>query len=118
MDEEDDDSALQEGESATPTPRRISINFGRSGRLSDIGIGGGGTSAGGKRLSISRLPAPSSSAAGSGRVSFGGGGGGGVRGRNARDTGFEDARPSSSKSNSSFTLAGVGEHDADLDETF
>lgn len=115
MDEEDDDSALQEAESATPTPRRISIHFGRSGRLSDIGIGGGGTSAGGKRLSISRLPAPTSAAAGSGRVSLGGGG---MKGRNARDTGIEDARPSSSKNNSTSALAGVGEDDADLDETF
>lgn len=117
MDEEedDDDPALQ---TATPTPRRISMNFGRASRLSDIGvgIGEGGTSATGKRVSVSRLPAPTSAAgSGGGRMSFGGGV---VRGLNVRDAASEHPRPSSSKSNSSFVLAGVGKHDADLDETF
>jgi hypothetical protein len=96
MDEEDELGAQQGGgDFATPTPRRTT-----SGRVSDVGTG--------KRLSVSRLPAPSG-----GRLSLG-----------LRDRSNEDGslvRPSSSRSNKS-ALVGVGEQadddDDDDDETF
>ncbi len=99
MDDDDEvTSAIGDGagdgeDFATPTPRRTTFMRTRnSGRASDVG-----SAAGGKRLSVSRLPAPTS-----GRMSFGG---------------VPDGRPSSSKSNQSFAgLMGVGE-DGD-DETF
>ena len=100
VDEEDEPGTMEggggggggEGDFVTPTPRRTT-----SGQVSDVGTG--------KRLSVSRLPAPSG-----GRLSFG-----------LRDRGNEDgafARPGSSRSNQS-ALLGVGElADDDDDETF
>ncbi len=102
MDEDDEPATAATwaaGEdSATPTPRRTAY-----GRVSDVGIGIAGLGAGtGKRLSVSRLPAPSG---GGGRLSFG-----------VRDRGSGEERPGSSRSNTSG-LDGVGEL-ADDDETF
>lgn len=109
MDDEDEPAVWGDGQDgpdvATPTPRRTTF-----GRVSDVGVSGiptpGNGTATAKRLSVSRLPAGSSS----GRMSFGALAAGGA--------GAEHARPSSSRSNKS-ALGGVGEHrDDDDDETF
>lgn len=96
-----------EGDMATPTPRRLA----RPGsRLSDLGVSTGIPGpvgpAGGKRTSISRLPAP----IGSGRVSFG-------SGRGNDDVGSA-VRPGSSRSNQSFLGDGVEEEEAEEAQTF
>lgn len=124
MDREDEPRSLGEreegeGDVATPTPRRTTFVRPGSSRLSDVGISNGAipVAAAAKRLSFSRLPAPTTSSA---RMSLGGvtGTSSSARGGGGRDMGNEDMRPSSSKSNKSFTLAGVGEDDVDVDETF